>query len=206
MRILPRLFLAAAMLTVSWGTASSAQAADYTIDTAHSSLNFTVRHLATNVRGQFRTFEGAFTFDPSDLKRTSGTLTAETASLDTNHGRRDEHLRSGDFFEVETYPNMTYVFTGAKKKGKDYVIDGELTIRNVTKKVPLTVKQLGVMVDPWGNETTSFSGTATLDRKDFGLNWNKALEAGGLMVGDEVKIEVNIAAHPKKDEEKEAKK
>lgn len=172
-------------------------AADYVIDTAHTTVGFQVRHLASKVRGQFNTFNGQFSFDPANPGKAAGTIEIDTTSIDTNQAKRDAHLRSPDFFETDKFPKMTYVIKGAKKQGKEYVLNGDLTIRGVTKQVPLKVTALGEAVDPWGNKSAAFAGVATINRKDFGLNWNKALEAGGVLVGEEVEIEISVEANPK---------
>lgn len=174
-----------------------ALAADYVIDTAHTTVGFQVRHLAAKVRGQFNTFNGQFSFDPASPDKAAGNIEIDTSSIDTNQAKRDAHLRSPDFFETDKFPKMTYVIKGAKKQGKEYVLNGDLTIRGVTKQVPLKVTALGEAVDPWGNKSSAFVGVAKINRKDFGLNWNKALEAGGVLVGEEVEIEINVEANPK---------
>lgn len=174
-----------------------ALAAEYVIDAAHTTVGFTVRHMASKVRGQFNTFQGRFSFDPASPDKAAGLIEIDTASIDTNQAKRDAHLRSPDFFETDKYPKMTYAIKGAKKQGKDFVLDGDLTIRGVTKRVPLKVVTLGEAIDPWGNKASSFSAAATINRKDFGLTWNKALEAGGVLVGDEVTIEIEVEANPK---------
>lgn len=199
MRMLSRLLPAAAAV---FALAAPASAADYVLDTAHTSVGFQIRHLAGKVRGSFNTFQGSFSFDPAKPEASTGSFVIDTASIDTNQPKRDAHLRSTDFFEVEKFPKMTYVVKGVKKQGADYVIDGDLTIRDVTKRVPLTVEYLGQLKDPWGNVATSFDATAKIDRKDFGLTWNKALEAGGFLVGDEVLIEIHVEANPKPAETK----
>ncbi len=175
-----------------------AQAGDYVIDTAHSDVSFQVRHLASKVRGSFNTFDGSFSFDPAKPEKAAGKIVIKTESIDTNHKKRDAHLRSADFFEVEKHPEMTYVIKGGKKQGDKYVLTGDLTMRGVTKSVPLTVTYLGEQTDPWGNKASAFNASTKINRKDFGLNWNKALEAGGFLVGDDIEIEINLEANPPK--------
>lgn len=188
--------MTAAALAVGF-TAAPVSAGDYVIDPAHSSVSFTVRHLATKVRGQFNTFQGSFSFDPADPGKASGTVEIDAASIDTNHPKRDAHLRSADFFDVEKHPKLIYVVKGAKLQGTEYLVDGELTMHGVTRRVPLKVTALGEGVDPWGNKVSSYAATTSLNRKDFGINFNKVLETGGLLIGDDVEIEINVEANPK---------
>jgi polyisoprenoid-binding protein YceI len=199
MRILSGLLTAAAAFTLMTG---AAQAEQYVLDTAHTSVGFQVRHMASKVQGSFNEFQGSFSFDPAKPEKASGTIEINAASIDTNNNKRDDHLRSPDFFEVQKHPKLTYVIKGAKKEGKDFVLDGELTMRGVTKKVPLKVEYLGEGKNPWGQKVLSYAGTAKVNRKDFGLNWNKALEAGGFLVGDDVEITINAEANPKQAEQK----
>ncbi len=175
----------------------TASAAEYALDTAHTHVGFKVRHLATNVQGNFNTFDGTFTFDEKNLSKASGTIVVDTASIDTNHPKRDGHLKSADFFEVEKYPKMTFNIKKAEKTKAGIKIHGDLTIRDVTKPVVLDGKYLGTMKDPWGNTVASFEAGTKINRKDYGLNWNKALEAGGFLVGDEVEITLHVEANPK---------
>lgn len=177
--------------------AVNAQAADYTVDTSHSLATFTVRHLATTVQGRFNTMTGGFSYDAKNLKTASGRFEIDAASIDTNVIKRDNHLRSADFFDVEKYKTLVFVVKSAEQKGSTLKIHGDLTIRDVTKPVTFTGSYLGDATDPWGNKAASFSVSAKINRKDFGLNWNKALEAGGFLVGDDVTIEMNIEANPK---------
>lgn len=190
------LYRSASALALVAAVSAPALAADYVIDTAHTTVGFTVRHMASKVRGQFNTFQGGFSFDPANPAKAAGTIEIDTASIDTNQAKRDAHLRSPDFFETDKYPKMTYVIKGAKKQGKDYVLNGDLTIRGVTKPVQLKVVSLGEAVSPWGVKASAFSGVAKINRKDFGLTWNKALEAGGVLVGEEVDIEIEVEANP----------
>jgi polyisoprenoid-binding protein YceI len=165
------------------------------IDKAHSEATFQVRHLLTKVRGRFADFEGAITFDEQAPASSSVSLTIQAASIDTNEPQRDQHLRSADFFEVETYPTLTFTSTSITPTGgNDYAVVGDLTIHGVTKSVTLAVSYVGAAKDPWGNTKYGFEAETTINRKDFGLTWNAALEAGGFLVGDEVKISVSVQA------------
>jgi polyisoprenoid-binding protein YceI len=167
----------------------------FQIDKAHSEAAFQVRHLITKVRGRFSEFEGAVQFDGSAPERSSVALTIHTASIDTNQADRDVHLRSDDFFGVERFPALTFVSTGMTKTGAGaYDVEGDLTIRDVTKRVTLPVTFLGTAKDPWGQERIAFETELTINRKDFGLMWNAALETGGFLVGDDVKISASVQA------------
>lgn len=167
----------------------------YTIDKTHSEATFQVRHLITRVRGHFSDFAGTIQFDEANPVQSSVEFTIQAASINTATADRDTHLRSDDFFAVEKYPTLTFVSTGITGKGgDDYDVAGDLTMRGVTRPVVLAMTLLGKAQDPWGNERLAFEGEVTLNRKDFGLNWNAALETGGVLVGDEVKVSLSIQA------------
>jgi polyisoprenoid-binding protein YceI len=168
----------------------------YTIDAAHSGAHFTVRHMMiTNVRGGFRTVKGTVTFDPENPAATSVEAEIDAASIDTREPQRDAHLRSADFFDVEQYPAITFRSTGIEAAGDDeWKLTGELTIHGVTRPVALKVEGPAPEAkDPWGNVRTGATATTKIKRSDFGLTWNAALEAGGVLVGDDVKIELELA-------------
>jgi polyisoprenoid-binding protein YceI len=167
----------------------------FAVDKAHSEALFQVRHLVTKVRGSFADFDGIIEFDQAQPAASSVTFTAQAASIDTNNTDRDAHLRSDDFFAVEKYPTITFVSASiAPAGGSAYTVTGDLTIRGVTKRIDLPVSYLGKAKDPWGNEKLGFETEVTINRKDYGLTWNAALETGGFLVGDEVKISVSIQA------------
>ena len=169
----------------------------YQIDKAHSEAAFQVRHLITKVRGRFSEFEGTVQFDEAQPEASSVSFAIQTSSIDTNQADRDVHLRSDDFFGVEKFPALTFASTKIVKKSDTlFDVEGDLTIREVTKRVVLPVTFLGKAKDPWGNERIAFEGELTINRKDFGLMWNAALETGGFLVGDDVKISVSIQAVP----------
>jgi polyisoprenoid-binding protein YceI len=169
----------------------------YQFDKAHSEATFQVRHLITKVRGRFSEFDGTIQFDESAPEQSSVTFTIQTSRIDTNQPDRDTHLRSDDFFAVERFPTLTFVSTRiAKASGDVFNVEGDLTIRDVTKRVTLPVTFLGKAKDPWGNERIAFETELTINRKDFGLMWNATLETGGFLVGDEVKIAASIQAVP----------
>ena len=178
-------------------TAIDTNVKTYQIDAAHSEATFTVRHLITKVRGRFSDFAGTIAFDEADPARSSVSFTIQAASIDTNQKDRDAHLRSADFFETEKYPTITFVSTGITASGGDqFAVTGRFTIRDVTKDITLPVTLLGKAKDPWGNERVAFEAEYTLNRKDYGLTWNAALETGGFLVGDEVKISLSVQAVP----------
>jgi polyisoprenoid-binding protein YceI len=167
----------------------------YNIDKTHSEMLFTVRHLVTKVRGHFTDFSGTLQFDPAQPEQASISITIDAASVDTGTGDRDTHLKSDDFFGVATFPHITFVSSKVATKGDDqFVVTGTLTIRGVAKEIAVPVSYLGAAKDPWGNSRAGFEGEITINRKDFGLIWNAALETGGFLVGDDVKISVSIQA------------
>jgi polyisoprenoid-binding protein YceI len=170
----------------------------FAIDKAHSEAAFQVRHLITRVRGRFSDFDGTIEFDEAQPARSQVNLAIQAASIDTGVADRDAHLRSDDFFAVEQHPAITFRSTAIAPRGGDaFEVSGDLTMRGVTRPVVIPVSYLGKAVDPWGNEKIAFEGEVTLNRKDFGLNWNAALEAGGFLVGDEVKVSLSIQAAAK---------
>lgn len=165
------------------------------IDPAHSQAEFQVRHLLSRVRGRFTDLSGTIDFDQETPEQSSVAFSIRTASIDTNQPDRDAHLRSDDFFAVEKYPTLTFVSTGITARGRQqYDVKGDLTIRGVKKSVVLPVTYLGAAKDPWGNEKLAFETEITLDRKEFGLVWNAALETGGFLVGDDVRVNVSVQA------------
>jgi polyisoprenoid-binding protein YceI len=176
-------------------TATASTLRTFHVDAAHSDVAFQVRHLLTKVRGRFSQFEGDIQFDAADPTRSSVRFTIHAGSVDTNQADRDTHLRTGDFFKVDEFPTLTFVSDRITSKGGDaYDVTGALTIRGVAKTVTFAVEYLGVAKDPWGGERIAFEGESTINRKDFGLNWNAALETGGFLVGDEVRISLSVQA------------
>ena len=167
----------------------------FIVDKAHSEATFQVRHLITKVRGGFSDFEGTIQFDEAKPEQSSVSLTIKTASIDTNELDRDNHLRSADFFSVAEHPAITFSSTRVRLVSRNqFDVVGPLTIRGVTKEVTLPVTYLGGAKDPWGKERAGFEAELTINRKDFGLSWNAPLDAGGFLVGDEVKINLSIQA------------
>jgi len=170
------------------------QTNDWNLDTVHSGINFSVRHMVVSkVRGRFTKFTGNIALDEADLTRSTVEATIDASSIDTGTGQRDEHLRSADFFDVERFPELRFRSTRIEKVGpENYRLVGELTIRDVSREIALDVEYGGRGKDPWGNERIGFTATAALDRKDFGLKWNQALETGGVLVSDRVELELEV--------------
>lgn len=166
----------------------------WTIDPSHTSLGFVARHLVVaKVRGRFGAVTGAITI-AEDVLASSVTAQIDMASVDTGDTARDEHLRSADFFDVENHPSMTFTSTSVSGRGADYVVTGDLTIRGVTRPVTLDLEFDGVSGDPWGGTRAGFTATAEIDRRDWGLEWNVALDTGGVLVGEKVKLQLDIEA------------
>ncbi|MFJ2748592.1 YceI family protein [Streptomyces sp. NPDC087297] len=186
----------AAVATLEVDPALAALTGDYAIDPAHSSIGFTVRHaMVTNVRGAFTEHEGTLHLDGADPARSTATIEVKIASVDTGIADRDAHLRSGDFFDAEAFPLMTFRSTTAATLGGDtYRITGDLTIKDVTRPLSIDLEFNGSATDAYGNERVGFEGSAEILRSDWGLTWNAALEAGGVMVSDKVKLTFDISA------------
>lgn len=165
-------------------------------DIAHSSVNFWVRHLmVSKVHGRFTKWSGSFEFDEANPAASHVDVQIDAASIDTKEPQRDGHLRSPDFLAVEKHPNITFHSTGVESSsGEGYRLKGDLTIRGVTKPVLLEVEYAGRVKDPWGGERAGFTAKTSINRKDFGLSWNQALEAGGVVVGDKVEISIEVEA------------
>ena len=183
----------AVAVTLLWASTSLAEV--YDVDPAHTSVVFRIRHLFTTVAGRFENFDGKITFDEKEPAKTRVEGSIDAATINTNVKKRDDHLRSADFFDVAKFPKVTFESTGVTdldstgKKGK---MQGTLTLHGVSRPVVLDASFLGKGKDPGGHERAGFHGTTTINRKDFGLTWNKALESGGLLVGDDVTIEIDV--------------
>ena len=164
------------------------------MDPTHTHAEFGVRHLMiSTVKGHFSEVAGTVVVEDGDPTTAQVDVTIGVASIDTRVGQRDDHLRSADFFDAERFPTITFRSTKVDPVGDDrYEVLGDLTIRDVTRPVTLDAQGLGSLRDPWGNERAGYTATARIDRKDFGLLWNQALETGGVVVGDEVKIELEV--------------
>ena len=166
----------------------------WNVDASHSTVGFSVRHLmVAKVRGRFTDFSGTITVGDDPLASTLEAV-VKTASVDTHDDGRDGHLRGGDFFDVEQFPDMSLASTGIDADGDDFVLHTQLTIKGVTRAVDFELEFEGVATDPWGNVKAGFSAEAEINRKDWGLEWNVALEAGGVLVGEKVKLTLDIEA------------
>lgn len=172
--------------------------AKWNIDASHTNVGFSVKHMmVSKVRGQFGVFEGSIDGNPEDLKNAKIEFKIDAASIDTKSEDRDNHLRSGDFFETETYPHITFTSTEIVEKGKGkYDLTGDITIKDVTKKITFATDFEGQGKNPWGVDVAAFEASTKLSRKEFGLTWNQALEAGGVLVGDDITITLEIQANP----------
>jgi polyisoprenoid-binding protein YceI len=168
---------------------------DYTIDPTHSRLGFSTRHaMVTTVRGQFKEFSGEAVIDTAAPANSTVNVTIQAAGIDTGVADRDAHLRSADFFDAETYPTITFTSTQVERDGDDWAITGDLTIKDVTKPLTIDFESNGSARDPFGNLRIGFEGRATISRKDWGLTWNAALETGGMLVSDKIKLDFDISA------------
>jgi len=187
-RILP-IFLGLFFFSTAFG------ADTYSIDPAHSSIGFSVRHMViSNVKGRFTDFSGTLIYDEKDLSKSSVEITIKAASINTDVKQRDDHLRSGDFFDVAKYPDITFKSTRVDKKGEAYVAIGILTMHGVAKEVAIAFKIGGKARDGSGATHLGAEGTLKVNRQDYGVAWNRTLDDGGLMVGNDVQLELNIEA------------
>ncbi|MGH9111862.1 MAG: YceI family protein [Acidimicrobiales bacterium] len=169
-------------------------AGTWAIDPVHSDVAFSVRHLmVSKVRGRFETFEGEIVTG-DDILGTQATVSVDLRSINTGNEDRDNDLRSANYFEVDTHPTMTFRSTGIKAEGEGYVVEGDLAIKGVTRSVPLQVEFNGIGPDPWGGTRAGLSATGEINRKDFGLTFDMPMEGGGLVVGDKIKLELEIEA------------
>jgi polyisoprenoid-binding protein YceI len=168
-------------------------AGTYALDINHSEIGFTVRHLMTKVRGTFKEFSGEIVVKDS-LEDSTANVNVELSSVDTRSEQRDGHLRSGDFFDVEKSPKMTFASTALRPEGDDYVLVGELTIKEVTRPIEFAVEFLGVEQNPYGQTIIGFEAAASISRKDWGIDFNVPLEGGKLLVGDKVDIHLDVQA------------
>ncbi|WP_030223153.1 YceI family protein [Streptomyces bikiniensis] len=187
---------ATAVATLPVDPALAALTGDYTVDPAHSSIGFTVRHaMVTNVRGTFAEHEGTLKLDGTDPGASTASIDVKIASVDTGIADRDNHLRSGDFFDAERFPLMSFRSTRAEQLGGDtYRITGDLTIKDVTRPLSIDLEFNGSATDVYGNERVGFEGSAEILRSEWGLTWNAALETGGVMVSDKVRLTFDISA------------
>lgn len=182
-------------LAIVFAATQVAAAATYTVDNVHSQVHFKVAHLViATVRGVFTDYTASIEADPAKKTVQNVEAVIQTASIDTRNQKRDDHLRSADFFDAANHPEMSFKSTRITGSGNDITVVGDLTIRGVTRPVELKGSFSGEARDPWGNTKAGFEATGKVNRQDFGLTWNKALETGGLLVGDEVEIGLEIEA------------
>ncbi len=186
-----------AVLAAALAVVPPALAAEtYQFDKAHTTVSFQVRHIFTMLGGRFQEFTGTINVDRAKPEASSVEFTINADSIFTNEPKRDAHLKSADFFDVAKYPTITFKSTSVKPNGKDsWLVTGNLTMHGVTKQVTLPVTFLGEGKDPWGNEKMGFEASTTLNRQDYGISWNKTLDQGGTLVGDEVTVQVSVEAN-----------
>ncbi|MDR3607148.1 MAG: YceI family protein [Oligoflexia bacterium] len=178
---------------------SAASALELEVDPAHSSIGFDIKHLVVStVHGNFTDFNGDIDLNEKDLALSKISFAVKTSSISTNNAKRDEHLKSADFFDAQKYPEAKFVSTAIKAKGKNkYVLEGDLTIHGVTKKVKLDLVSLGKVKDPYGVEKRIFQASTDIVRKDFGLTYNATLESGGVVIGETAKLTIDLETAPK---------
>ncbi len=176
-------------------------AAEYQIDASHSTIGFQVRHMAiSKTNGNFDDYSGTFSFEAGKPDSWSCEAVIQAKSINTNNEKRDDHLRSDEFFDVANFPTLTFKSTAVEMENdSEGILKGNLTIHGVTKPVEMNLEVLGTVTDPWGNERAGFSAAVKINRKDYGLEYHSVMEAGGLVVGDEVKITLEIEGILKKD-------
>lgn len=191
-RMQKRLFVQFLALALLLPALAAAEPVVYKVDPDHSGVGFSIRHFVSNVPGRFKDFDGSIRYDKQSPAASSVELTVRAASIDTGNNDRDEHLRSADFFDVKSFPTLTFTSTEVKVKDANSLeVTGDLTMHGVTRKVTLPVELLGTVHTPNG-EKAGFQAVFTLNRKEFGIVWNRALDAGGTILGEEVKIDVEI--------------
>jgi polyisoprenoid-binding protein YceI len=176
-------------------TSTATAVRTYQIDRTHSEATFQVRHLLGKVRGRFSEFEGVIAFEEEAPEASSVRFTIDAKSINTDQADRDAHLRSADFFDVDRFPTLAFASTDVTRTGeRTFDVTGTLTLHGVERRLTLPVSYLGRAKDPWGHERAAFEAEIVLNRKDFGLTWNAALETGGFMVGDEVRVSLSVQA------------
>jgi len=174
------------------------EAAEYKVDPAHSRVGFQIRHMVGRVAGEFKEFEGVFHFDDQAVEKSGAEFTIQTASIFTNNSKRDDHLKNAEFFDASSHPKITFKSKSVKAKGpKRFQLTGDVTMHGVTKPVTFDVEYMGADKDPWGNSKAGFVAKTTLKRKDFGIVYNKTLDSGNLLLGDDVNVELTIEADKK---------
>lgn len=200
MKLIRTILLAAIAATPLLAQTPAAPATEaWGVDKAHSMAQFKIRHMMANVVGQFRDFDANITIDRATPSNSSVEFTIQATSVDTGNTNRDDHLRTADFFDVAKYPTITFKSTSIKEKSKnEFDVTGDLTMHGVTKRITLPVSFLGFGKDGRGNEKGGFEIETTLNRKDYGVVWNRTLDEGGVLLGDEVKISINLEVGKKK--------
>ena len=169
----------------------------WTVDATHTNVGFSVKHMmVSKVRGSFSGFEGSIEGNPEDLAGAKVEFKIDVATISTNNEDRDNHLRSADFFNTEVHPNISFVSTEIVKDDDEYNIIGDMTIKGITKQVTFKAEYEGKGVNPWGVEVVAFEAKSKISRKEFDLTWNQALEAGGVLVGDDITITIDLQANP----------
>ncbi|GAA2515903.1 YceI family protein [Pilimelia columellifera] len=184
------------MTTTTTGVDFAALTGAYTIDPAHTRIGFVARHaMVTKVRGAFNDFAGAVRFDGANPAATAVDVTIEAASIDTRNAQRDEHLRGNDFLDMEQFPQITFRSTDFAQTAADaFALTGDLTIKGVTKSITIPFQHEGVATDPYGNLRVGFEGSVVINRRDYGVTWNAALETGGVLVSDKITLEFEVSA------------
>jgi len=185
-----------AVLAASAAFAATAMAADkYSADPSHSSIGFAVKHMVVSkVKGYFNDYTVEIVYDDKDITKSSVVVAIKSASIDTKQAKRDDHLRSPDFFDAAKFPEITFKSKRIEKSGEGYAAVGDLTMRGVTKEITLPFTIAGVVTDPYGNTRLGLSGGTKINRQDYGVSWSKSLDNGGLVVSDDVEIEIEIEA------------
>ncbi len=176
-------------------TATATATGTYTLDPTHSSVGFVARHaMVTKVRGTFNDIDGRGNFDADNPANSRLEVTIRAASIDTRNADRDAHLRSNDFFDMDTYPTITFISTDVQPDGSRFKVSGDLTIKAVTKSVTLDLELTGTATDPFGNTRLGLEGSTVINRKDWGVNWNAALDAGGVLISEKITLQFDISA------------
>jgi polyisoprenoid-binding protein YceI len=191
-----RKLLTAVAVTALTVAAAPVHAADtYNVDPSHSEVGFQVRHLVSQVHGRFTDYKGTINLDPAKMENSTVEFTIKATSIDTGNADRDKHLRGADFFDVEKFPEITFKSKSVKATGKDsYNVTGTFTLHGVSKEITLPVTFGGTAKDPWGGQRAGFETETTINRKDYGIVWNKALDNGGALLGDDVKVSIGLEA------------
>lgn len=194
-----RIMLALSLLTGTLSAGAGPNTVSFKIDKAHSRIGFSVRHMVVSkVRGHFQKYTAVLNYDETNIENSSAEVTIDVNSINTDNKKRDNHLRSPDFFAVEEFPNIMFKSSSIKKDGEKYIATGDLTIRGVTKQVNFPFEITGKIVDPWGKTRIGLEGALTINRKDYGVKWSKVMDGGGLVVSDDVHIEIVVEAVQKK--------